>query len=112
MNTQLALLFTAISVALLALGLVRLTRWVGVKFKGFGEQVSGLIIQLGKAFQGELAHISARIDALEYESAKAKGYDGRKCMECFNRTLVRNGDVVKCTTCGGSSDDGDDGDVL
>jgi len=35
--------------------------------------------------------------------AKAKGYEGEACTECFNFTLVRNGTCMKCDTCGSTT---------
>ncbi|MGZ5842916.1 MAG: TSCPD domain-containing protein, partial [Xanthobacteraceae bacterium] len=35
--------------------------------------------------------------------AKAKGYVGEACTECFNFTLVRNGTCLKCDTCGSTT---------
>jgi ribonucleoside-diphosphate reductase alpha chain len=35
--------------------------------------------------------------------AKAKGYEGEACPECFNFTLVRNGTCMKCDTCGSTT---------
>jgi ribonucleoside-diphosphate reductase alpha chain len=35
--------------------------------------------------------------------AKAKGYEGEACHNCFNFTLVRNGTCMKCDTCGSTT---------
>ena len=35
--------------------------------------------------------------------AKARGYEGEACPECFNFTLVRNGTCMKCDTCGSTT---------
>jgi ribonucleoside-diphosphate reductase alpha chain len=35
--------------------------------------------------------------------ARAKGYEGEACTECFNFTLVRNGTCLKCETCGATT---------
>jgi ribonucleoside-diphosphate reductase alpha chain len=35
--------------------------------------------------------------------ARAKGYEGEACPECFNFTLVRNGTCMKCDTCGSTT---------
>ncbi|HEV2000987.1 MAG TPA: vitamin B12-dependent ribonucleotide reductase, partial [Xanthobacteraceae bacterium] len=36
-------------------------------------------------------------------AARAKGYEGEACPECYNFTMVRNGTCLKCDTCGGTT---------
>jgi ribonucleoside-diphosphate reductase alpha chain len=36
-------------------------------------------------------------------AARAKGYEGDPCGECFNFTMVRNGTCLKCDTCGSTT---------
>jgi ribonucleoside-diphosphate reductase alpha chain len=44
------------------------------------------------------AHLAA-----ERAAARAKGYEGEACAECFNFTMVRNGTCLKCDTCGATT---------
>jgi ribonucleoside-diphosphate reductase alpha chain len=44
------------------------------------------------------AHLAA-----ERAAARAKGYEGEACPECFNFTMVRNGTCLKCDTCGATT---------
>jgi ribonucleoside-diphosphate reductase alpha chain len=44
------------------------------------------------------AHLAA-----ERAAARAKGYEGEACAECFNFTMVRNGTCLKCETCGATT---------
>jgi ribonucleoside-diphosphate reductase alpha chain len=44
------------------------------------------------------AHLAA-----ERAAARAKGYEGEACPECYNFTMVRNGTCLKCDTCGATT---------
>jgi ribonucleoside-diphosphate reductase alpha chain len=50
------------------------------------------------------AQADAKAHAAEMRAeARAKGYEGEACPECFNFTLVRNGTCMKCDTCGSTT---------
>ncbi|MCC7348195.1 MAG: vitamin B12-dependent ribonucleotide reductase, partial [Variibacter sp.] len=56
----------------------------------------------------ELPFTDAKADAKAHTAerrleAKARGYEGEACPECFNFTLVRNGTCMKCDTCGSTT---------
>jgi Zn-dependent peptidase ImmA (M78 family) len=57
-------------------------------------------------FLADAAKRGAKVTSLEAENkrriaeAKAKGYEGQRCSDCGNFTLVRSGRGTKCETCG------------
>jgi hypothetical protein len=61
--------------------------------------------------EATLSNVSAQVATLEAAMAKPgrdsraaqarmKGFEGDSCKACGNFTLVRNGAVTRCTTCG------------
>jgi ribonucleoside-diphosphate reductase alpha chain len=41
------------------------------------------------------------LEISEEDKARMQGYEAEACSECGKRTLVRNGKILKCNTCGG-----------
>ena len=64
-----------------------------------------------KAYHGAVAAVALggggslpkTVSLVEVREARAKGYEGDPCPECQQFTLVRNGNCLKCMSCGATS---------
>ena len=66
-----------------------------------GPLTQGATALKAEADPAEDKHAHAIVE--QRAAARAKGYEGEACPECYNFTMVRNGTCLKCDTCGGTT---------